>query len=63
MTYKLINDYNSQRLQGEDSLGYETGFHDTFWDIDYPISEMDVVYLDEESYILYEDWEDLEDIL
>ena len=43
-------------IQGQDALGTESGFHDPFWDIDYPpVSEISIqdIYESEETYLLH----------
>lgn len=66
--YKLIDDYNQLKVSGEDTLGYDTGFHDTFWDIDIPVTEIavpreDTITYDIDYAIDSGLWEDLEEIM
>ena len=56
MENKFYLDRNNMVIQGQDALGTESGFHDPFWDIDYPpVSEISIqdIYESEETYLLH----------
>lgn len=66
MDIKFNLDRNHQLLLGKDSMGSDSGFRDPFWDIEYPpISDIgdELIPLDaleEESYLLYNLWDEFE---